>query len=170
MSNLNFAAGEPAHANGAIVQIDLSRQVCLKNEGDTEIIVDLFAIFSAFNDPGHLYQAAVPVRVLDTRTGIGGWRGPATSGQTLDVAVPGGGAMAVGNVTAVAARSDGYLTAWNGQGAPPNISNLNFTAGATIPNFAVSEISDGRIAVHNGDAGGHHVLFDLTGWFSTETA
>jgi hypothetical protein len=170
VSNLNFEAGESAQANGAIVPIDLSRHVCLKNEGDTEILVDVFAMFDGVNNPGLLYQAAAPVRLLDTRSGVGGWRGQASRGETLELAIPGEGAMAVGNVTVVGAQGDGYLTMWNGEGTPPNISNLNFAAGASIPNFAVSEISAGGIAIHNGDAGGHHVLFDLTGWFVNDTA
>lgn len=168
VSNLNFAAGESAHANGAIVPVDVSRQICLRNEGATEIVVDLFAMFNAWNDPGLLYQAAVPTRLLDTRRGLGGASGPVARNETIAVAVPATASLAVGSVTAVGATADGYLSVWNGEGPPPTVSSLNFAAGATIPNFAIAETRGGRFGIYSGDAGGHHVLFDLTGWFAPE--
>lgn len=166
VSNLNFAAGEWAHANAAIVPIDASGDVCLYNSGDTELIVDLMAVFST-DGPGFDYQAAIPTRILDTRSGIGGWRGAPARDQILEFQVPGGGRMVVGTLTAVSPTADGYLTLWSRLGTSPRFSNLNFSPKTgTIPNLALAPLDGTSVALYNGQAGGQDLLFDLTGWFS----
>ena len=41
------------------------------------------------------------------------------------------------NITATDSEGPGYVTAWNGDGYPPNASNLNLAPGKTVPNFAI---------------------------------
>src|SRR5207253_1774572 len=55
----------------------------------------------------------------------------------------------------------------DGQGRPP-VSNLNFSAGETIPNLVVVKVgSGGRVDFYNGSAGTVQVIADVSGWFTT---
>jgi hypothetical protein len=45
-------------------------------------------------------------------------------------------------------------TAYPGGGALPNVSNLNYYTGQTVPNLTVVQVgSDGKVQLHNGSTG-----------------
>ena len=74
--------------------------------------------------------------------------------------LPGSGIGAVIlNVTVTQPTARGFLTVWpDGQGRPP-VSNLNFSAGETIPNLVVVKVgSGGRVDFYNGSAGTVQVI------------
>ncbi|MFF2039464.1 hypothetical protein ACFVVX_03470, partial [Kitasatospora sp. NPDC058170] len=85
------------------------------------------------------YTAAGPVRVLDTRKGIGrSGELPVAAQGTVSVqvaglaGVPASGVKAVVlNVTATDPKGPGHLTAWASGAARPDSSNLNWVAGQT---------------------------------------
>ena len=68
------------------------------------------------------------------------------------------------NVTVTNATAPSYLTVWPSGQALPLASNLNFGAGATVPNLAFVPLGgDGRIAIFN-LLGSVDVIVDVVGY------
>jgi hypothetical protein len=119
----------------------------------------------------------VPARLMDTRGGVptidgqyvGG--GPVGPGQSVSLTVAGrGGVPASGvgavvvNVTATQPTSDGFITVWPTGQPRPTASNVNFTAGETIPNLAIAQVgANGQISLYN-YAGNTQLVIDVMGW------
>ena len=121
--------------------------------------------------PGSLVPLT-PFRLVDTRTGMGAARlGPAAS-FSIKVAgagtVPTDGVVAVAlNVTVTEPTTAGFLTVWPSGEDRPLASNLNFTAGQTVPNMAFCKVgTDGAIQVYN-SSGQTQVVIDVLGYFSS---
>ena len=79
------------------------------------------------------------------------------------------------NVTATGATAAGYVTAFPpGCNGVPYTSSVNFTAGQTVPNHAISGVSvgDGICALYDGQVeifnavGQVHVIADMFGYFT----
>jgi hypothetical protein len=49
----------------------------------------------------------------------------------------------------------------------PTASNLNFSAGETIPNLVVVPVVNGKIDFYNGSAGNVQIVADVAGYFSS---
>jgi hypothetical protein len=69
--------------------------------------------------------------------------------------------------TSTSASPAGYMTAYPcssvAQG-PPNVSNVNFTSGATVANAAITPLGAGGFCL---DAyGATHAIVDISGWFA----
>jgi hypothetical protein len=115
-----------------------------------------------------------PTRILDTRAGIGAPAAPVGPGGSLDVQVTGQGgvptdgvAAVVLNVTVAAPTAPGYVTAWPTGEPRPNASNLNFTAGQTIPNLVIVKVgAGGKVSLFNAD-GQTHLIADVSGYYDT---
>lgn len=123
-------------------------------------------------DPAGSYHPVSPVRLLDTRTGLGSPAsrlGPATT-RALQVAGRGGvpltGATSVVlNVTVTEPTQLSFLTAWPAGRSRPLASNLNFGSGVTVANMVVVKLgTDGRVNLYN-DSGSAHVVADVAGWY-----
>lgn len=108
-----------------------------------------------------------PVRVLDTRTGNAGPRGPVTGTITVPVtaAVPAGAVEVLGNLTATQEQGLGYFTTW-ASGARPPTSSLNYVKGVDI-NSAVQIplAADGTFQLYSLRTS--HAVFDVTGYVQT---
>ena len=126
---------------------------------------------------GQRYTAANPVRVLDTRTGLGARPGRLGARQTVDLqvtgtaGVPAGASAVVLNLTGVdaTARTDlrAYPTPVTTRPAPV-VSNLNLDRGSTRANLVTVPIGNlGKVRLRNGE-GSVHVLADLAGYYSPE--
>ena len=122
------------------------------------------------------FASVNPARILDTRSGIGA-SGPVSGGGTVALQVTGRGgipstgvAAVVLNVTVTSPRAGGFITAYP-QGSPlPTASNLNFTAGQTIPNLVVVPVgARGKIDLHNGSPGTVQLLADIAGYYLAGT-
>jgi hypothetical protein len=75
-------------------------------------------------------------------------------------------AAVVLNVTVTNATAPSFLTVFPTGGGPPGISNLNFSAGQTVPNRVIVKVSaTGMVSFYNA-AGGVDVIADVAGWFS----
>jgi hypothetical protein len=113
-----------------------------------------------------------PARILDTRgaTALG-------ANATMDVAVAGQGGVpltataAVINVTATNTTAASYLTVYPTGAARPLASNLNWTAGKTVPNLVEIALGTGtglgKLTVYNA-FGNTDVIFDVNGYVSPD--
>ena len=171
VSNLNFSAGETV-PNLVTVELGADGKVDFYNNsgGTVQILADLAGYYSA---SGSSFTPVAPVRLMDTRKGLGGVTGPvaATSLVSLPVAgvdgVPSSGVTAVVmNVTVTAPTGGGVLTVYPDGGSAPAVSNLNFSAGETVPNLVTVELgADGKVDFYNNSGGTVQILADLAGYY-----
>lgn len=169
-SNLNFGAGLTI-PNLVIVGIGTGGKISIfNNAGQTNIIGD---VVGYYRGSGARFVPLKPARVLDTRDGTGGTLGQVAGGNsvTLTVATRGGvpptGATAVVlNVTAVGASAPSHVTVWPANVAKPDASNLNFSAGQTIPNLVMVGLSPTGQAKLFNNSGNVHLIADVVGYFT----
>ncbi|MCU1395506.1 MAG: hypothetical protein JWM34_3934 [Ilumatobacteraceae bacterium] len=124
------------------------------------------------------YVPIVPSRLLDTRTdpasttldGLAVGHGIVAGGDTIQLQVTGRAGVppdagaAVLNVTVTGALGNGYVTVYPCGAPRPTTSNLNFTAGQTIPNAVIAKIGDsGKVCIYTNV--GTHLLADINGYF-----
>ncbi len=179
VSNLNLSAGT-ARANLVTVPVGNDGKVRLRNSaGSVALLADLAGFYAPA--AASTFTPADPVRLLDTRTGVGTSRttrvGP---GEVVDLAVTGGsspvpsGATAVAlTVTAVSATTSTdvrvYPTPASGS-TPPVVSSINVRPGPAVPNVVIVKIGqNGRVRLRN-EAGGVHLLADVAGWYDASTS
>lgn len=121
------------------------------------------------------YVPLTPVRVLDTRSGLGAPVGPVGPGQTAVLTIAGvDGVPAVGGVSAVVLNvtvtdptQGSYLTVYPDGGAQPVASNLNFAGGETVANLVEVQVgSSGAVDFFNA-LGYVQVVADLEGYVAT---
>jgi hypothetical protein len=179
-SNLNFTAGETV-PNRVVVKLGSNGHVAIFNGyGSTNVVVDVNGWFTDGSNPsatGGTFTGVTPTRILDTRVGTGGFRAPLGAGQSLALQVAGYGGVptmtdqvaptaAVLNVTVTGTTSGSYLTVYPNGSALPLASDLNWAAGATVPNLVVVKLGpDGKIAILNG-FGSTDVIVDVVGWYN----
>src|SRR5664280_1589930 len=77
-----------------------------------------------------------------------------------------GVAAVVVNTTVTETKAGGYLTVYPGTSSLPTASNLNWAAGATIPNLVTVQVgTDGTIKFHNGSGGTTQIIADTAGYY-----
>jgi hypothetical protein len=117
---------------------------------------------------GDCFTPVAPVRALDTRNGTGARPGKVGPGGTVTFAVPGlpAGARAVAlNLTATAASTGTYITAFAAGSTRPLASNLNVAPGETKATFAMVPVSpDGKVTLYN-HRGSVSLIADVGGSF-----
>ena len=173
-SSLNFAPGQTV-PNLVITPVGADGQVNIYNGSgaSVQVVADVSGWFSAGLPPAGGLTPLTPARVLDTRVGQGA-AGPVTGGATASLQVLGvGGVPSIGvsavvlNVTATEPQAPGYLTVWPDGSSRPLASNLNFTAGQTVPNLVIAPVGpDGKVDIYNGSGAAVQVIADVSGWFS----
>jgi hypothetical protein len=149
-SNLNHVAGQTV-PNAVITALSARGTVCIFTLQATHLVVDASGWFPT----GAFTPLAQPQRVLDTRPGQptadGRFSGVGTvaAGATLTVPIAGrvgipANASAVAlNVTVTEGRGPGFVTVFPCGATPPTASNVNYTAGQTVPNLVVSRLGTG---------------------------
>lgn len=161
VSNLNIAAGRSA-ANLVLATPGRDGTVCVHASTGLDVLVDV----AGWLPTGGAYRTTTPRRLADTRALT-----PVTPDAPLVVEVAGRAgvgdnatAVAV-NVTVTRPSADGFVTVWPCGVARPEASNVNFTAGQTIPNAVIAPLGgNGSLCVHA--SAPTDVLVDVTGWFS----
>ena len=121
---------------------------------------------------GARYNPLSPSRILDTRLGNVAPAAPLGPGAALDLQVTGrGGVPASGvsavvlNVTVTEPSAGSVLTAFPTGQTLPLASNLNFSAGQTVPNLVVVKVgTGGKVSLYNA-FGTVHVVADVAGWY-----
>ena len=159
-SNVNVVPGSVT-PNLVIAEPDPDGAVCLTASTTTHLIVDRFASFGT-DAP---IELVTPDRVRDTRSDgsirVAGRVVRFSVGDTgLDTGAPITGVFM--NVTIVEAGGAGFGTVYPCAGGRPDTSNVNFSPGQTIANFAVVEPDpNGEICVASSVAA--DILIDVMG-------
>jgi hypothetical protein len=178
-SNLNFVAGETI-PNLVTVKVGTDGKITLTNNsaGTAHLIADVAGYYLAGTptSPGTFVSLA-PSRLLDTRVGNGAPNAPVAANGTVDLQVTGRGgvpasgvAAVVVNVTVTAPTTAGFLTVYPTGTSQPTASNLNFTAGQTIPNLVTVKIgTGGKIKLTNNSAGSVQLIADVAGYYLAGT-
>jgi hypothetical protein len=161
VSNVNFGAREPV-AGTAFVPVGDGDAICVLTAlADVDVIVDLTGVFG---DDGTLGFVSTPAtRLIDTRSGIGGW-GPRHS-RTTRISLPAAPSAAravTGTLTLVEPRGEGFLSA-EPCSATTDTSSVNALAGEVMANSVTVGVSDGELCLTASETG--HTLFDLVGWW-----
>ena len=134
--------------------------------------------------PGSEFVAVDPVRIADTRTGLGGQSGALGAGGTIDLPVVGASVSGTGltvpanatavvlNVTVTNPTTTSYLSVYPGPAGvvPPLVSNLNYTAGLTVANAVVVSVPAGGDIVLRNALGSTHVIVDIAGYYVPTSA
>lgn len=161
VSNVNYFPGETV-ASLAFVPVSDAGTICVQSYVPADVIVDITGRF--VDGAGLRFVPVTPTRVLDTRSGLGGWSPIHGGGQTFDTRVVPDGALAVtGTVTLVAPLRPSVLTAFP-CGPQPATSSVNAIAGAVMANAVTVGVSGtGRICLAGLAAA--NTLVDVTGWW-----
>lgn len=159
-SNLNFPVGATI-ANAVIAKLDAAGKVCVFTSGSAGLLVDVGGYISGASG----YSGLTPRRLFDSRPS--GEVRAAGSVTEIDVygsgAVPAGSPSVVLNATAVGALAAGFMTVFPCGATPPDASNLNFSAGQTIPNSVVAKVGvGGKVCVFTSASA--HLLVDVGGY------
>jgi uncharacterized protein (DUF1501 family) len=170
-SSVNMVAGQTV-PNMVTAKIGKGGKVSIYNlAGNTHVVVDVLGCYS----PGASgrFVAVGPVRLLDTRMGLGSAK--QRLGQTPlslkirgRVGIPASGVSAVLlNLTAVEPTADTFVTVYPGASALPTASNLNAVAGQIVPNMVLARLGpEGDVMLFN-YAGTVDLVADITGYFTS---
>ena len=176
-SNLNYVGGQTV-ANRVVAKLGAGGQLSFYNAvGSVDVIADVAGWFTDASNPaatGSTFVGVTPVRILDTRNGLG----KLGQGASLAVQVAGSGGVplmtstaptpataVVLNITVTNPSAPSYLTAWPAGLPQPLASDLNFMPGRTVPNLVVVALgTNGQIDLYNA-AGATDVIVDVVGWY-----
>jgi hypothetical protein len=176
-SNLNYLANQDV-PNLVTVRVPPSGNVNFRTAlGAAYVLADVVGYYTtgAINATNQgRFVPIVPDRVADSRSGA-----PIGAGQTASVPVAGKATVpetadaVMLNVTATQPTANGWFTVY--ACTKPNTSNLNFTAGQTVPNAVVTPVSEGAqpacggvngaITIFNA-LGSTHYVVDVFGYFT----
>jgi len=164
-SNANYAVDATRGAVTIVPVVD--GRFCLFTKATAHLLADVQGAFvpaggsaGGAADGLRLQPLAEPQRLADTRT--------SGTAETLTVAVPGDAVAAAVNLTAVANREPGYLTAYPCDTERPQAAAVNFAPGETVATAAYVPVgADGTICVYS--KGAADVVVDLTATFSPAT-
>ncbi|WP_329423026.1 hypothetical protein [Streptomyces sp. NBC_01268] len=171
-SNLNFKAGQTI-PNLVIVPVVNGKVSFYNRAGSVDLLADV-AGYYVTDGSGATYRPVTPTRLMDTRTGLGvpkakvGAAGTVTLQVTGKAGVPSSGVTAVVlNVTATGPTAAGFVSVFPDGTQRTSASNLNFTAGTTIPNLVVVPVVNGKVSFYN-HSGSVDLLADVSGYFTTD--
>lgn len=170
-SNLNYSPGETV-PNMVVVKVGTNGEIDLHNtsSGTVQLIADVAGYYSTSG--GDAFVPTAPTRLLDTRNATG-----QESANPIPVA-PNSDAVwfvdeevndetaLVLNVTVTNPKAGGYVTAYPEGTARPTASNLNFSAGETVPNMVMVSSSTGSVSLFNASPGTTDLIADMFGYFS----
>ncbi|MFJ4779763.1 N-acetylmuramoyl-L-alanine amidase [Streptomyces sp. NPDC088762] len=169
-SNLNFSKGQTI-PNLVVVPVVDGKVSFYNNAGSVDLIADITGYFSD-SATGSTHTNIGPKRLMDTREGLGVAKAPVGQGGVVTLPVAGvGGVPATGvtavvlNVTATNPTAASYVSVYPSGTTRSSASNLNVTAGLTIPNLVVVPVVDGKVSFYN-NAGSVDLIADITGYFT----
>lgn len=149
--------------------------ICVAFIGLIQGIFFLQRVYALPSNVGSI-QAISPVRILDSRTSLGGKNSqPFSTAETYDLKVLGVGGVpnagvssVIVNVTVVNPTASSHLTLYASGTQKPTASNINYKQGVTVANQAIVPVgSNGKISIYNND-GTNHIIIDVDGWIGTD--
>ena len=168
-SNLNWTPGLTI-PNAVTVKLGTGKVSVFNLLGNVNVIIDVAGYYKS--GTGKAFHALTPGRVLDSRpaTQVGAYSTPwGTGARTTTIGglegVPTTADAVVLNTTVTDTGGSSFLTVWPYGLTQPNASNLNWTAGVTIPNAVTVQLgATGRVSVFNLTSS-VDVIIDVGGWF-----
>ena len=142
VSTLNFSANDTV-ANAATIPLDTLGRLCAFSSVAADLVVDVGGFYST--SASGRYMPVAPVRLMDSRAGVG-TPSRLAAGQVVELPVVGvagipTNATAVAlNVTGVLPTLDAFITTFP-CGAMPSTSSLNPAAGKVTPNLVMAQVS-----------------------------
>jgi streptogramin lyase len=179
VSNLNFVANQTV-PNLVEVALGAGGSVSFFNAyGAADVIADVQGWVGDRSNSwmrDGLFNALSPQRILDTRSGNGAPAAKLGPNQILTLQVSGragvpasGVSALVMNVTVTNPTAASYLTIFPTGATQPVASNLNFTAGQTVPNRVMVGLgTGGQVNIFN-KFGSVDVIADVNAWFTDTT-
>jgi hypothetical protein len=171
-SQVNFLPGEN-RANQSMVGLG-GGALCVFTFVTTHLVVDVAGWFGP-GDSGVPLQPITASRQVDTRSAVGGPKGPLTPGETRVIDPAASGAMPAGahdlllNVVATQAAAPGFLTVYPCKDGLPSTSSVNYAPGNESTNLVTVPLDgDGRICVYSFER--TDVVIDLLGAFGAPGA
>ncbi len=168
-STVNF--GRATVANSVITGLDANGYVYVRSTSDVDVAIDVMGWYGTESTTTH---PVAPVRLLDTRSGIGAARGPVVSGGFVDLQVTGrGGLPATGvstvvlNLTSTGATGVGYATAYPSGDSRPEASSLNYTSATTAGAVFAQVAANGRVRIAVSRS--TQLVADVTAWYGDGT-
>lgn len=173
-SNLNALANKTV-PNLVVAKLGADGKVAVYNhDGTSHVIYDVMGWYSDASGPaGARFSSLTPARIVDTRNGTGGFTAPVGVAGTISPTVVGVGGVPAAGVSAVVLNvtvtqptaGESFLTVFPTGATRPLTSNLNFSAGRSVPNLVIAKVgADGKVSVYN-HAGTTDVILDVVGWF-----
>jgi hypothetical protein len=173
-SNLNYVANQTV-ANAVIAPLSAAGEVCFYSHVATDLLADVNGWFRA----GGSFHALTPVRIFDSRPNESDGAIHITKqryGGAAIIAVRVGDVPGVPattsavslNVTATESLGDGFVTVFP-CGDRPLASNLNFTAGQTVPNAVIAPLGNDSVLCFYAHAD-THLIADINGYFASSSA
>lgn len=169
-SNLNFRTNQIV-ANAVLAPLSADGRVCFHVFGSAHLIADV----GGWSAAGSGFTALPPSRIMSTRNAVNAPQRRVVD-DTITLNVLGKGGVPLSDVAAVSLNvtavntttgvHPGYLTVYPCDSITrPDASNLNFTAGAIVPNAVIATVpANGEICFYV--FGGSDILVDVNGWFA----
>jgi glucose/arabinose dehydrogenase/PKD repeat protein len=181
-SSLNLPAGD-TRANGVTMRLGPDGKgsaVYRAPSGTTHLILDVTGYFLP-TDTGATFTPIGPTRVLDSRSGAGGFSSPFVSGalRTIQLGgragIPADALAVTGNLTVTGQTAAGYVAMTTAATSPPAVSTINFPVGDTRANGLTIRLNaNGRASlVYIGGKPGvstADLIFDVTGFYRAGSA
>ncbi|MFG3346868.1 peptidoglycan recognition protein [Streptomyces sp. NPDC048018] len=172
-SNLNFTAGKTIPNLVTVPVID-GKVRFYNHSGSVDLLADVTGYYVK-DTSGSTHVNLGPLRLMDTRAGLGVPKAKVGQDSTVDLQVTGANGVpadkvtaVVLNVTATNPTSGSFVSVFPHGTTRTSASNLNFTAGQTIPNLVVVPVVDGKVSFYN-KFGAVDLLADITGYFTSDT-
>ncbi|MEU6932351.1 hypothetical protein AB0A05_24710 [Streptomyces sp. NPDC046374] len=166
-SNLNFKAGQTS-ANLVTVPVVDGWVEFYNRAGSVDLLADIAGYYTE-GTAGSRYQPVTPKRLMDTRNGTGVAKAKVAANGTVTLPVTEPGATAVVmNVTATNPTATSFVSVYPYGTTRTAASNLNFTAGQTVPNLVIVPVKDGKVTFYN-KYGTVDLLADVAGYFKKDT-
>ncbi|MEU1277573.1 N-acetylmuramoyl-L-alanine amidase [Streptomyces sp. NPDC005805] len=169
-SNLNVAEGRSV-ANLVVVPVVNGKVDFYNNAHSIDLLADITGYYTT-GATGSRHVNHGPLRVMDSRSGLGVPKAKVGPAQVVTLQVTGvngvpaeGVTAVVLNVTATGATSAGYVSAYPNGTPRTAASTLNTIAGRTVPNLVIVPVVNGKVDFYN-NAGSVDLLADITGYYT----
>jgi hypothetical protein len=148
------------------VRVPADGRVCVSSTIPAHVLVDLQGVYQT-GGTGAWLQLALPGRVLDTRTGTGGWTGPVTGDDTITTpsTVPPHAVAALATVTTMTPAAAGTATLGPQDIPLPAIGGLAYPRSTTTATPTLARLdTSGNFALRA--SGRALVAVDVVAWFA----